>query len=103
MQITITIDRNPEGWGGECDEITAQKAAELMAQTLAEVAEQRWPEADVKFGTAHIPSGAYHSTATVRGSEDDDEREDVIFTIEEEAGRIWSMCLAEAIGETEDA
>lgn len=38
MTITITTDRNPEAWGAECDEITAQKAAAILAQMLADEA-----------------------------------------------------------------
>jgi len=48
MQITITTDLNPEAWGSECDEATAQKAAEIHAAMLGEYAKELWPDAEIE-------------------------------------------------------
>lgn len=67
MQITITTDTNPTGWGSECDDALAQKAAEKLAELLATFAQAEWPEAEVETRTHRYHDGESIEWARVTG------------------------------------
>lgn len=104
MQITITTDRNPEGWGSECDEITAQKAAEILAEMLADYAVEQWPEAEVEFGTTYVTSGASHRIVDVSADdnqpgtfEEQEARFEIAAHIAARSEEWWVTALEKAI------
>jgi hypothetical protein len=97
MEITITTDRNPEGWGAECDEILAQKAAEILAQKLADDAQEEWPEAEVFFGTENVVSGGSTTLVEVTGTRDFTLANDISQRIGDWAEDQWEAALEIAI------
>ena len=99
MTITITTDRNPEAWGAECDEITAQKAAEILAEMLADEALAQWPEAEVLFGTEHVVSGGSTRLVIVEGVDDDGEAQEEIGSwLGYQSEQMWESALGKALG-----
>jgi hypothetical protein len=97
MEITITTDRNPEAWGAECDEMLADKAAWILAQKLADDAEEEWPEADVLFGTEHVVSGGSGNLVQVTGTRDFTLANDISQRIGDWAEDQWEAALEIAI------
>ena len=69
MQITITTDTNPTGWGSECDDALAQKAAEKLAEMLATFAQAEWPEAEIETRTHRYHDGESIEWARVTGAD----------------------------------
>jgi hypothetical protein len=72
MTITITTDRNPEGWGADCDEATAARAAEELATLLAQYARESYPKAEVITRTEYVVSGGTSRLVQVEGASDED-------------------------------
>lgn len=96
MLITITTDRNPEGWGEYVSDETAAKAAELLAERLAEYARGQWPEAEVETGTTHEAYGAIGYVARVEDAcVAYHEAQEIIGDIHHEQQRIWTEVLDE--------
>lgn len=100
MTITITTDRNPEAWGAECDEITAQKAAAILAQMLADEALAQWPEAQVEFGTEYVVSGGSTRLVIVEGVDGDDgeAQEEIGGWLGYQSEQMWESALGKALG-----
>jgi hypothetical protein len=98
MLITITTDRNPEGWGEYVSDETAAKAAELLAERLAEYARGQWPEAEVETNTRHLPCGDMSYAARVEDAgRPCHEVSDIIGDIHHEQQRIWTEVLDEVV------
>ena len=70
MEITITTDRNPEGWGADCDTRTAEVAAEKLAELLGEATGEAWPSAEIETGTEFIVSGGSTHLVSVEGADE---------------------------------
>lgn len=101
MKIIIRTDINPEAWGDECDERTAQVAAEKLAEALAEYAVEAWPGAEID---SNIP--AYVDTrrgplVELREVADPGGKlwEEVNAALEQVAEDLWTGCLQQAIDE----
>ena len=99
MQIEITTDRNPEGWGSECDEVIAQRAAERLAEMLADEAQREWPDAEVQFGTIYVTSGYSHQIARVSADSVAEQMatQEVAAQIAAWSEELWEAALAVAI------
>jgi len=95
MEITITTDTNPTGWGDECSDELAQAAAEKLAEMLEEFAREEWPEAEVRARTHHYSDGESIKWARVRGvaAETANEIEE---RIGNEVERIWTDAVEAA-------
>ena len=102
MEITISVDRNPEAWGSECDEMLAQRAAETLAQKLAEDAQEEWPEAEVCFGTEFVMSATETTLVEVTGTESGDftTASDIVQRIGDWSEDQWEAAMEIAIEST---
>lgn len=78
MQITVTISRSVENWGAENeDQPVVDKAAQLLADTIAAEIKEDYPDAEVTATTAETIDGADLRTVRCTGAPDDETWEDV--------------------------
>ena len=78
VEITVTISRNVENWGGEDeDQPVVDAAAQLLADTIAAEINEAYPEADVTATTAETIDGQSLRTVRCTGAPDDETWETV--------------------------
>ena len=97
MQITITTDSNPEGWGDDCNEQTAELAAERLAQALADYAAEQWPEAEITTATEHVVSGGSSQLVRMPGETDGDRYNEVCSGVAQVAEDLAERVLGEVL------
>jgi hypothetical protein len=96
VEITITTDTNPTGWGSDCDDALAQVAAEKLAEMLATFAQAEWPEATIETRTHHYFDGETIEWARVTGV-DVETANNIEATIGDFVEASWEEALQEAL------
>jgi hypothetical protein len=78
VEITVTISRSVENWGGEdVDQPVVDAAAQLLADTIAAEINDAYPEADVTATTAETIDGQSLRTVRCTAAPDDETWETV--------------------------
>lgn len=78
MEITVTISRNVENWGGDdSDQPVIDRAAQLLADAIAAEIKEQYPEAAITATTAATVDGQSLRTVRCTGAPDDETWENV--------------------------
>jgi hypothetical protein len=78
VEITVTISRSVENWGAENeDQPVVDKAAQLLADTMAAEIKEDYPDAEVTATTAETIDGQSLRTVRCTAAPDDETWEDV--------------------------
>jgi len=94
--ITVTIPTCSELWGSECDDQTAESAAEQLGEMVTEMLMDEYPEGEVHVTVNMADAGATISECSTQGA-DDTTAEQIRKCVSEYIEYHWHEALASVV------